>query len=50
MALVTGSRFDDAMTPTVGQFTLPDGTVVARQASSGAGNDSCPVAWTPSRR
>src|SRR5262245_461420 len=30
MALVTGTRFDDVMSPTVGQFTRPDGTVVDR--------------------
>src|SRR5262245_27737456 len=50
MALITGTPFDDVMTPTVGQFTRPDGTVVARPANkttaladwvSGlAGNDS----------
>src|SRR5262245_27945912 len=30
MANVTGTTLDDVMTPTVGQFTRPDGTVVAR--------------------
>ena len=30
MAQVTGTPFDDVMTPTVGQFTRPDGTVVPR--------------------
>jgi hypothetical protein len=30
MAVVTGTKYNDVMTPTVGRFTRPDGTVVTR--------------------